>query len=167
MIERRSDIQLEIEELKVNLEVLVNAEDVLFTLSHEGYVKRTSMLSYTRSGGEMDSAGVKDGDVITHCLSVNTLDNLLLFTKNGQYFLLPVHQVPEFKWKDTGTAIVNIIPLPKDDSIVAVIPVKDFNMDQSLVFVTKRGQVKRTELKSMQQLARPLSQLVRLLQAMR
>ena len=147
MIERRSDIQLEIEELKVNLEVLVNAEDVLFTLSHEGYVKRTSMLSYTRSGGEMDSAGVKDGDVITHCLSVNTLDNLLLFTKNGQYFLLPVHQIPEFKWKDTGTAIVNVIPLPKDDSIVAVIPVKDFNTDQSLVFVTKRGQVKRTELK--------------------
>jgi len=60
---------------------------------------------------------------------------------------LPVHQIPEFKWKDTGTAIVNVIPLPKDDSIVAVIPVKDFNTDQSLVFVTKRGQVKRTELK--------------------
>jgi len=147
MIDRRSEIQSEVEELKVNLEVLVNAEDVLVTLSHEGYVKRTSMLSYTRSGGELDSSGVKDGDVITYCLSVNTLDNLLLFTKNGQYFLLPVHQIPEFKWKDTGTAIVNVIPLPKDDSIVAVIPVKDWNVEQSLVFVTKRGQVKRTELK--------------------
>jgi len=147
IIDRRSEIQSEVEELKVNLEVLVNAEDVLVTLSHEGYVKRTSMMSYTRSGGELDSAGVKDGDVITHCLSVNTLDNLLLFTKNGQYFLLPVHQLPEFKWKDTGTAIVNVIPLPKDDSIVAVIPIKDWNTDNSLVFVTKRGQVKRTELK--------------------
>jgi len=147
IIARRSQIQSEVEELKVNLEVLVNAEDVLVTLSHEGYVKRTSMMSYTRSGGELDSAGVKDGDVITHCLSVNTLDNLLLFTKNGQYFLLPVHQLPEFKWKDTGTAIVNVIPLPKDDSIVAVIPIKDWNTDQSLVFVTKRGQVKRSELK--------------------
>lgn len=146
-IDRRSEIQREIEELKVNLEVLVNAEDVLVTFSHEGYVKRTSMLSYTRSGGELDSAGVKEGDVITHCLSVNTLDNLLLFTKNGQYFLLPVHQVPEFKWKENGTAIVNIIPLPKDDSIVSIIPVKDLNAEQSVVFVTKRGQVKRTELK--------------------
>ena len=147
IIDRRSEIQSEVEELKVNLEVLVNAEDVLLTFSHEGYVKRTSMLSYTRSGGELDSAGVKEGDVITHCLSVNTLDNLLLFTKNGQYFLLPVHQVPEFKWKDNGTAIVNVIPLPKDDSIVSIIPVKDFEAEQSLVFVTKRGQVKRTELK--------------------
>lgn len=146
-IARRSDIQSEVEELKVNLEVLVNAEDVLVTLSHEGYVKRTSMLSYTRSGAEIDSAGVKDGDVIREFLQVNTLDNLLLFTKKGQYFLLPVHQIPEFKWKDTGTAIVNVIPLAKDDQITSVIPIKDINEDKSLVFVTKRGQVKRTELK--------------------
>lgn len=146
-IARRSDIQSEVEELKVNLEVLVNAEDVIVTLSHEGYVKRTSMLSYTRSGAEINSAGVKDGDVIREFLQVNTLENLLLFTKKGQYFLLPVHQIPEFKWKDTGTAIVNVIPLAKDDQITSVIPIKDINEDKSLVFVTKRGQVKRTELK--------------------
>jgi len=146
-IERRSEIQSAVEEIKVNLEVLVNSEDVLVTLSREGYVKRTSMLSYTRSGAEIDSAGVKDGDIVRHLLQVNTLDNVLLFTKSGQYFLLPVHLIPEFKWKDIGTAIVNIIPLQKDDSIVAVIPVKEFLENQSLVFVTKRGQVKRTELK--------------------
>src|SRR5690606_25754322 len=81
IIQRRSEIQSKVEEIKVNLEVLVNAEDVLVTFSHEGYVKRTSMLSYTRSGGELETSGVKEGDVITHCLSVNTLDNLLLFTK--------------------------------------------------------------------------------------
>jgi len=146
-IPRRSDIQSEVEELKVNLEVLVNSEDVLVTLSHEGYVKRTNMLSYTRSGAELESSGVKEGDVIREFLQVNTLDNLLLFTKKGQYFLLPVHQIPEFKWKDTGTAIVNIIPLAKDDSIITVIPIRDLNIEKSLVFVTKRGQVKRTELK--------------------
>ncbi|HIW33150.1 MAG TPA: DNA topoisomerase IV subunit A, partial [Candidatus Paenibacillus intestinavium] len=146
-IPRRSSIQSEVEELKVNLEVLVNSEDVLVTLSHEGYVKRTNMLSYTRSGAELEGSGVKEGDVIRELLQVNTLDNLLLFTKKGQYFLLPVHQIPEFKWKDTGTAIVNIIPLAKDDSIVTVIPIRDLNIEKSLVFVTKRGQVKRTELK--------------------
>ncbi|REK77183.1 DNA topoisomerase IV subunit A [Paenibacillus paeoniae] len=147
-IDRRSDIQGEVEELKVNLEVLVTPEDVLVTLSQDGYMKRTSMLSFTRSGGELDSAGVKDGDVIRDLLQVNTIDNLLLFTRKGQYYLLPVHQIPDFKWKDTGTAVVNIIPLPKDDSIISVIPVKDIGeAGLSLVFVTKRGQVKRTELK--------------------
>ncbi|WP_214629830.1 DNA gyrase subunit A [Paenibacillus agaridevorans] len=147
-IDRRSDIQGEVEELKVNLEVMVTPEDVLVTLSKDGYMKRTSMLSFTRSGGELDNSGVKDGDVIRDMLLVNTIDSLLLFTRKGQFYLLPVHQIPEFKWKDTGTAIVNIIQLPKDDGIVSVLPVKDLNeAGQSLVFVTKRGQVKRTELK--------------------
>ncbi|MFF2089944.1 DNA gyrase subunit A [Paenibacillus sp. NPDC058174] len=147
-IDRRSEIRGEVEELKVNLEVLVTPEDVLVTLSHEGYMKRTSMLSFTRSGGDLDNAGVKEGDMISSLYEVNTIDNLLLFTRKGQYYMLPVHQIPEFKWKDTGTAIVNIVPIPKDDSIISIIPVKDFNAsDVSLVFVTKRGQVKRTELK--------------------
>lgn len=147
-IDRRSDIRGEVEELKVNLEVLVTPEDVLVTLSQHGYMKRTSMLSFTRSGGEIDNAGVKEGDVVRELLPVNTIDNLLLFTRKGQYYLLPVHQIPEFKWKDAGTAIVNIVPIPKDDSIISVIPVKDMQAaNASLVFVTKRGQVKRTELK--------------------
>lgn len=147
-IDRRSEIQGEVEELKVNLEVLVAQEDVLVTLSHEGYIKRTSMLSFTRSGGEREGSGVKEGDYIKHVLDVDTLQNILIFTRRGQYFLLPVHQIPEFKWKDNGTAIVNVIPMAKEDRIVSAIPLKSFDDPEvSLVFVTKRGQVKRTELK--------------------
>ncbi|SEL39313.1 DNA gyrase subunit A [Paenibacillus sp. OK003] len=147
-IDRRSAIQGEVEELKVNLEVLVNAEDVFVTLSKEGYIKRTGMQSFTRSGGERNASGVKEGDYIAQVLEVNTLENLLVFTKKGQYFMLPVHQVPEFKWKDPGTAIVNVIPLAKDDRISSVLAVKSFEEpDHSLVFVTRKGQVKRTELK--------------------
>jgi len=147
-IDRRSAIQGEVEELKVNLEVLVNAEDVFVTLSKEGYIKRTGMQSFTRSGGERNASGVKEGDYIAQVLEVNTLENLLVFTQKGQYFLLPVHQVPEFKWKDPGTAIVNVIPLAKDDRISSVLAVKSFEEpDHSLVFVTRKGQVKRTELK--------------------
>ncbi len=154
-IDRRSVIQGEVEELKVNLEVTVPSEDVVMTLSRQGYVKRTSLLSFTRSGGDLGSSGVKEGDVIRWTLQPNTLDSLLLFTQKGQYFLLPVHQIPEFKWKDTGTAIVNLLPLSKDDRIVSVIPTKpgDWNAaaaagpeGSALVFVTKRGQVKRTLL---------------------
>ncbi len=147
-IDRRSEIQGEVEELKVNLEVLVAQEDVLVTLSHEGYIKRTSMLSFTRSGGEREGSGVKEGDYVKHVLDVDTLQNILIFTQRGQYFLLPVHQIPEFKWKDNGTAIVNVIPMAKEDRIVSAIPLKSFDeQDVSLVFVTKRGQIKRTELK--------------------
>ncbi|MFE0560832.1 DNA gyrase subunit A [Paenibacillus sp. NPDC058910] len=147
-IDRRSVIQEEVEEIKVNLEVLVNAEDVLVTLSNEGYIKRTSMLSFTRSGGELESSGVKEGDYITRLFEVNTLENLLIFTSRGQYFLLPVHQIPEYKWKDAGTAIVNVIQVPKEDHIVSVIPVSNFEEEgKSLVFVSRKGQVKRTELK--------------------
>lgn len=147
-VDRRSDIQGEVEELKVNLEVIVPAEDVFVTLSQDGYIKRTSKLSFTRSGGELGNAGVKEGDVIRTLLDVNTIDQLLLFTRKGQYYPLPVHLIPEFKWKDTGTAVVNVVPIPKDDSIISVIPVKDFEEgDRSLVFVSKRGQVKRTDLK--------------------
>ncbi|HUC90676.1 MAG TPA: DNA gyrase subunit A [Paenibacillus sp.] len=147
-IDRRSEIRGEVEELKVNLEVMVTSEDVLVTLSRDGYIKRTSMLSFTRSGGELNGSGVKEGDSVRHVLEVNTIQNLLLFTRKGQYFLLPVHQIPEFKWKDTGTALVNVVPIPKDDGVVSIVPVKDFEtQNTSLVFVTKRGQVKRTELK--------------------
>lgn len=147
-IDRRSLIQEEVEEIKVNLEVLVAAEDVLVTLSKDGYIKRTSMLSFTRSGGEPYSSGVKEGDYVTRLLEVNTLENLLIFTQKGQYFLLPVHQIPEYKWKDAGTAIVNVIQLPKEDEIISVIPVSNFEEEgKTLVFVTRHGQVKRTELK--------------------
>lgn len=146
-IERRSVIQGEVEELKVNLEVMVTPEDVLVTLSGEGYIKRTSQLSFNRSGGEIGTTGLKEGDYLRCILEVNTIENLLIFTSKGQYYLLPVHQVPEYKWKDNGTAIVNVIPIAKDDKIVKVIPVRDFqDTNKSLVFVTKRGQVKRTDL---------------------
>ncbi|MDQ1909352.1 DNA gyrase subunit A [Paenibacillus sp. GD4] len=147
-VARRSEIQDEVEELKVGLEVMVTAEDVYVTLTNEGYIKRTGYLSFARSGGEIDKTGLKEGDYLRYLLDVNTLENLLIFTQKGQCYLLPVHQVPEYKWKENGTAIVNVIPIPKDDRIVSVIAVKDFEEPgKSLVFVTRKGQVKRTELK--------------------
>lgn len=147
-IDRRSAIQDEVEELKVNLEVMVTSEDVFVTLSNDGYIKRTGKLSFIRSGGEIDKTGLKEGDYLRYLFDVNTLENLMIFTQKGQYFLLPVHQIPEYKWKDNGTAIVNVIPIAKDDRIVNVIPMKDFEEPgKSLLFFTRKGQVKRTELK--------------------
>jgi topoisomerase-4 subunit A len=147
-IDRRSVIQGEVDEIKVNLEVLVSAEDVIVTLSKDGYIKRTSMQSFTRSGGDREGSGVKEGDYLRKVMELNTLDNLLVFTQKGQYYILPVHQIPEFKWKDAGTAIVNVIHLSKEDNIIGVIPTTLLDdPGKSLVFVTKKGQVKRTDLK--------------------
>jgi len=146
-IDRRSEIRGEIEELKVNLEVIVAPEDVKVALTNEGYIKRTSMMSFTRSGGEVESTGMKEGDYLRYLFEVNTVDSLLIFTHRGQYFHLPVHQIPEYKWKDNGTAIVNVIPITREDRIVSVIPIKDFTDESKrLVFLTKLGQVKRTPL---------------------
>ncbi|GFR36947.1 DNA topoisomerase 4 subunit A [Insulibacter thermoxylanivorax] len=147
-IDRRCEIRGEVEEIKVNLEVMITPEDVIVALTNEGYIKRTSMLSFTRSGGEIESTGMKEGDYVRGIFEVNTLDNILIFTNNGQYFHLPVHLIPEYRWRDTGTAIVNVIPISKDDRIVGVIPVKhaDEDPDKTLVFLTKQGQVKRTLL---------------------
>lgn len=145
--DRRSAIEAEVEEIKVNLEVMVPAEEVRVTISNEGYIKRISQSTYARSGAELATVGLKEGDQLRFIHDVNTIDSLLLFTQTGQYFLLPVHQVPEFKWKENGTALVNVIPLQKDDRIVAVIPMKTFETPDTFLFVTKRGQVKRTEMK--------------------
>ena len=129
-IDRRSDIRGEVEEIKVNLEVMVAPEDVMVTLTNEGYIKRTSMLSFTRSGGEVESTGVKEGDYRPrHRLEVNTLDNLLIFTQKGPVF-------PLARASDSGISngrirerrIVNVIPIAKEDSIVSVIPVQDMPM---------------------------------------
>ncbi len=148
-IDRRSQIQSEVEEIKVNLEVMVAPEDVLVTLSNEGYIKRSSYMSFTRSGGDLQSVALKEGDYVKYVLEMNTLHNLLLFTASGQSFMLPVYQIPEFKWKDAGTALVNVLPVQKENRIVSVVPVDDFDREQaSLIFVTKKGQVKRTELKA-------------------
>jgi topoisomerase-4 subunit A len=89
---------------------------------------------------------MKDGDYIRYFYHANTLDHLLFFTERGQSFVVPVHQVPEAKWKENGTALVNVVQIDKEDRIVQMFVVKDFAAPLSALFVTRRGQVKRTPL---------------------
>ena len=143
---RRSKIENEIEEIKINLEVLIASEDVMVTVTKEGYVKRTSLRSYTASGG-LDF-GMKDSDRMLQKLEMNTTDVLLLFTSKGNFLYCPVHQLPDIRWKETGQHIANIIPIDRDEQIIKAIPIKDFNQPEFLVFITKNGMVKKTELAS-------------------
>ncbi|MEH7342842.1 DNA topoisomerase IV subunit A [Bacillus sp. JJ1532] len=142
---RRTVIEAEIEEIKINLEVLIASEDVIVTVTKEGYVKRTSPRSFAASNGQ--DFGMKDSDRLLAQLDMNTTDVLLLFTNKGNYLYCPVHQLPDIRWKDLGQHVANIIPIDGDESIVKALPVKDFDTETYLLFVTKYGMVKKTELK--------------------
>ncbi|WHY80016.1 DNA topoisomerase IV subunit A [Neobacillus sp. WH10] len=144
--ERRSKIEAEIEELKINLEVTVPSEDVIVTVTKEGYVKRTSQRSYAASGGQ--DLAMKDSDRLLHQLDMNTKDVLLLFTNKGNYLFCPVHELPDIRWKDLGQHVANIIPIERDEEIIKAVPVKEFDTEAFFVFVTKNGMVKKTELKA-------------------
>jgi topoisomerase IV subunit A len=142
---RRSKIEAEIEELKINLDVTVPSEDVIVTVTKEGYVKRTSLRSFAASNGQ--DLAMKDTDRILAQLEINTQDVVLLLTNKGNYLYCPVHELPDIRWKDLGQHVANIIPIDRDEDIIQAIPVKDFETDAYLVFVTKNGMVKKTELK--------------------
>lgn len=142
--ERRTLIQDEIEEIKINLEVLIASEDVIVTVTKDGYIKRTSQRSYAASNGQ--DFGMKDTDRILAKIDVNTTEVLLLFTDKGNYLYLPVHELPDIRWKDLGQHISNIIPIDRDESIIKAMPIKDFEQNQYLLFFTKNGMAKKTEL---------------------
>ncbi|MDZ5472728.1 DNA topoisomerase IV subunit A [Bacillus sp. 31A1R] len=142
--DRRTIVEAEIEEIKINLEVLVASEDVIVTVTKEGYVKRTSPRSYAASNGQ--DFGMKDSDRLIAQLDVNTTDVVLLFTNKGNYLYVPVHELPDIRWKDLGQHIANIIPIDRDESIIRVLPINDFAREAFLLFITKNGMVKKTEL---------------------
>ncbi|TYS11628.1 DNA topoisomerase IV subunit A [Bacillus subtilis] len=141
---RRSVIEEKIEEIKINLEVMVASEDVYVTVTKDGYLKRTSQRSYAASNGQ--DFGMKDTDRILHQFEMNTTDVLLLFTNKGSYIYCPVHQLPDIRWKDMGQHYSNVISIDGDETIVKAIPIKEFDPAAYLLFFTKNGMVKKTEL---------------------
>ncbi|MGD6775176.1 MULTISPECIES: DNA topoisomerase IV subunit A [Bacillaceae] len=141
---RRSKIQDQIEEIKINLEVMIPSEDVIVTVTKDGYVKRTSLRSFSASNGQ--DFGMKETDRIISKLDINTTQTLLLFTNKGNYLYLPVHELPDIRWKDMGQHVANIVPIDRDESIIKAIPVSNFEDPNFLLFVTRNGMVKKTEL---------------------
>jgi topoisomerase-4 subunit A len=150
-VARRSVLQDEVEEINIDMKALIPAEEVIVSLSQRGYIKRTSKMSFTRSGGDLLSSGVIEGDAIAQTLDVNTVDQLLIFTRKGQFFQVSVHNIPDYRWKEAGTAVVNVIKMAEDDQIVQMWQLPSgLSPEQvqlwSLVFVTAGGKVKRTAL---------------------
>ena len=143
---RLTQIQAEIEEIKIETEVLVTEEEVYVVATKQGYYKRVSPRSFASSAPEEN--GMREGDEVILCQKASTLDNLILFTSKGNYLHLPVHEIPEAKWKDVGNHLSQSISLASNEVILAgFVKVKDSDetyKDWTVVFFTKEGLVKQT-----------------------
>ncbi|MBN8193201.1 DNA topoisomerase IV subunit A [Bacillus sp. NTK074B] len=154
--ERRTQIEDKIEEIKINLEVLIASEDVMVTVTRDGYMKRTSLRSYSASNGQ--DLAMKETDRLLGQFEMNTTDVLLVFTNKGNYIYCPVHELPDIRWKDLGQHVGNIVPIDRDEQVLKAIPIKEFDPAHYLLFVTKNGMIKRSELPQYkaQRYSRPL-----------
>lgn len=144
--DRRTSIEAEVERLEVSLEVTVKSQEVVVGVTRQGWIKRVSMASFQASGGDRKSCGVRPGDRMHYVLPSNTRHNLLVFSASGQCYPIGVHNIPEAKWADVGTALVNVCGIEKDDAVAAVIDRADFPDDEHLLLVTRGGMVKTTAL---------------------
>ncbi|MED1949331.1 DNA topoisomerase IV subunit A [Brevibacillus centrosporus] len=143
---RLTEIQGEIEEIKIDIAMQINAEDCIVTLTNEGYIKRTSPRSFKSVGGTLETCGVKEGDRVRYFVETNTSHTALFFTQDGKYFATLVNSFPDDKWKDIGSAIVNVIPLEKQQKIVGFTIVENFKQPLYVYHVSRLGLIKKTAL---------------------
>lgn len=135
--------------VELTLEDLIADEDVVITLSHSGYVKRTPLTTYKsqrRGGTGRRGMSTKAEDVVSHLFIASTHSYLMVFTTQGQVYKLKVHEIPDSQAAGRGKAMVNLINLPSSEKIAGVIPVRSFDEGQYAVMVTRKGVIKKTEL---------------------
>ena len=145
--ERRTEITNASHDL--SLEDLITEEDVVVTLSHEGYVKYQVLSDYEaqRRGGKGKAATkMKEEDFIERLLVANTHDTILCFSDRGKLYWLKVYQLPLASRTARGRPIVNILPLESDERITAILPVREYADDKYIVMATASGTVKKTRL---------------------
>ncbi|MBP3635284.1 MAG: DNA topoisomerase IV subunit A [Bacilli bacterium] len=140
--DRKTQIKDEVTEIKIDTSAMIPKEDVIVVVTKEGYVKRVSKKSYASSN--IEDINLKENDYVIGLYEMNTLDTVLLFTDLGNYLYVPVHELPDLKWKDLGKHISNIISVKSEENIIASIPVFDFNNNQIITIFTKNSMVKRT-----------------------
>jgi len=145
--ERRTQIVAETTDLSV--EDLIVEEDMVVTISHDGYIKRnpaTLYRSQRRGGRGVVGATTKEEDFIEHLFISSTHAFLLFFSTAGRVYWVKVHEIPPGSRTAKGKAIVNLLPLKEGEKISAYLPVKEFQEGYFIVFATRKGLVKKTEL---------------------
>ena len=142
---RLTEIRAEITEIKIDQTAMIPKEDVIVAVTKDGYIKRTSFRSYTSSNPE--DLILKENDYLIGLYEMNTTDTILVFTSGGNYLHIPVHIIPDLKWKDMPKHVSNIIEVPGEEAIVEAIPAYDFESDKNIIITTKQGMIKRSKLK--------------------
>ncbi|GHA30053.1 DNA topoisomerase (ATP-hydrolyzing) subunit A [Oceanisphaera arctica] len=146
---------------EINIEDLITQEDVVVTLSHQGYVKYQPLTDYEaqRRGGRGKSATkMKQEDFVERLLVANTHDTILCFSTAGKVYWLKVYQLPEASRAARGRPIVNLLPLSEAERITAILPVQEYSDDKYVFFATADGTVKKTSLSAF---SRPLASGIR------
>lgn len=134
----------------LDVEDLIAEEEVAITVTKAGYVKRLPVATYRqqkRGGKGMQGVNLKDSDFVEHLFISSTHAYLLFFSSRGKVYRLKAYEIPEASRHARGTAIVNVLPLEKGETIAAVIATKDFPEDEYLMFATASGMVKKTSMK--------------------
>lgn len=142
--ERLSSIEAEIAEIKIDKEVMVPSEDVVLSITRQGYIKRTSTRSFNASG--VTEIGLKDGDSLLKYQTVNTQDTVLVFTNKGRYIFIPVHKLADIRWKELGQHVSQIVPLDDYETVVDVYNEQSFKDDAFYVLATRNGMIKKSNV---------------------
>jgi len=153
---RRTRIVVE-EEEEIGEEALVREEEVVITLTRDGYVKRVPLLTYRRQNrGGKGVAGIttKEEDLVSDIVVTTTLSRVLLFTSSGRVFQLPAHRFPEAPRQGKGMHLANLLPLEGEERVLTLIPVQDFREGRNLFFVTAGGRVKKSDLSEFMSITR-------------
>ncbi len=149
---RKSEIQYLADEMRI--EDLIEEEDVVITISHLGYIKRTSATEYRqqrRGGRGAVGSKTREEDFVEHLFVASTHDTMMFFTEKGRCFWLRVYEIPEGEKQSKGRAIQNLIQIPPDDKVRAIIDVKklddkEYVQNHYIILCTKKGMIKKTYL---------------------
>ncbi|NLJ58222.1 MAG: DNA gyrase subunit A [Tissierellia bacterium] len=145
--ERRTEIIAE--EGEINVEDLIEEENVAITLTNFGYIKRLPEDTYkaqNRGGKGVTALTTRDEDFVKNLFITSTHDYLLFVTNKGKMYRIKAYEVPEARRQAKGTAVINLINIEPGEQIKALIPIREYNEEEFLIFVTKKGIIKKTKL---------------------
>lgn len=143
--DRRSVIQAEVAEIKIEAQSLIAEEEVIVSVTKQGYIKRTSMRSFNSS--EISEVGRKEDDSLFKLAKASTLQHILVFTNFGNVWYKPVHELTDLRWKEVGTHLSqNIANYQPNEEVIAVEILSDFDQSMELLFATRMGMIKRVKL---------------------
>lgn len=145
--ERKTKIILDVDD--INIEDMIEEEDIIITLTHFGYIKRMPEDTYKtqrRGGRGIIGLTTREEDFVEDLIITSTHDTILFFTNKGRVYSLKAYEIPEGGRQSRGTAIINLLNLDGDEGISAIVPIEKYSSDTNLVFITKEGLIKKTDL---------------------